>query len=93
MFDIVASSDGSGIGFESHNMDENSYISDIVETGDTVELQIEEEYIYAEVIGADGNCFTGTITQVKFESEVHDLKVSDEVNFRLEHISRCIHND
>lgn len=88
MFDIVSGDDGSGILFQ------NSYDDEIlleVLGGDTVELFLDGEVIFAEVISIDGRNITGVVSNVPFSSRECGLEEGDYISFALKHISRCMH--
>ncbi len=89
MFDAVSGEDGSGIVYVRPLAPEDASLPACISLGDTVELFINGEGVFAIVTDCFGDSVEGVITEIPDSSINSGLEVAQVVRFGLAHISRC----
>ncbi|OZG74134.1 hypothetical protein BTA51_03680 [Hahella sp. CCB-MM4] len=89
MFDAVSGQDGSGIVYVCELAPDNPEIPNTIRLGDTVELFINGEGIFAIVTDYFGDSVEGVVTEIPRNSPSTGLEIAQVIRFGLTNISRC----
>ncbi len=91
MLDLASGEDGSGIVHEQELDSCDSEVSCEIEVGNTVELFVGGENIFARITDIDNPGIEGVVTKIPFASTNTGLEEHEIAQFGLANISRCIH--